>query len=152
MRCKQCGKENAPGDAFCIGCGKALQPGGSVPARKKTPMWLIVAVVAVALIIVAAVTVIGLGGSGTSGNVIVRVHNSEAVGITYHIYFNDTLVKEGYLLPGANAQWNTTVHIEGSSILAEARGTASWDGGGSSEAESSETLFRGGTVTLTLNL
>lgn len=136
-----------------MGCGNALKM--SVPAapqpKKKTPVWLIAAVAAVVVIVVFAVTLMGSGG-GDSGTVIVRVHNSESVGITYHVYFNDTMVKEGYLLPGEEARWNTTMHIEGNSILAEARGTASWDGGGSSEAHSSETLFRGGTVTLTLDL
>jgi hypothetical protein len=154
MRCEKCGKENGPGDAYCMGCGNPLTinaPSPPGPKKKAVPIGLIAVVVAVVVIVVAAVALAGLGNGGDAdgGKVNVTVRNSRASSIDYSLYFEGVLVKQGSLAASENAQWSTDMHFEGSSTIAHVQGWAGW-GTGSSQQWHNETLTRGGTLNVEL--
>ena len=156
MRCEKCGRENGPGDVYCIGCGNPLTGSAPVPPspkKKSLPIWLIAVVVAVVVIVVAAVVLSGLGtGNSSGGDLNVTVHNSHSSTIDYSLYFEGALVKQGSLAAAENAQWSTHLGFEGSSVVAHVWGSATWGSGGSSNEWHNETLNRGGTLQVNLDL
>ena len=157
MRCEKCGRENSPGDVYCMGCGDPMTGSASVPPspkKKPVPLWLIAAVLAVVAIVVAAVVLSGLGTGGdpSGGDLNVTVHNSESSTIDYSLYFEGALVKQGSLAPAENAQWSTHFGFEGSSAITHVLGSASWGSGGRSTEWHNETLNRGGTLQVNLDL
>jgi DNA-directed RNA polymerase subunit RPC12/RpoP len=158
--CDNCGKENPDLANVCSYCGHGLWDKGRPPAKSRRKRnhsilpWLALGSFTVAAVIIVAVVLsggpAGWTGQGT-GEVEVVLHSSLSGIVRYCLTFEDSMVMQGLISYGQEIHWNTTLNIVGGSVQTHASAVATWNSTNSS-AETSGTLYRGGSVTLHLVL